>query len=156
MLTDRKRQLFLQAVNEKKAGMYRVALLILKSGADAEDACEDAIEAAFGHLDSIRDENALPSYLMKCTINACKRMYKKRRKEETQADFEALLPPVWDHSPVWMYLSGLDEKYSVPIAMRFSEEMTISEISEILRIPQGTASTRIARGLKIIKKQMEG
>ena len=155
MPTEKRLTLFIQSVNARKASMYRVALVILKSRADAEDACEEAIESAFRHLDSIRSESALPSYLMRCTINACHAILKKRKKEEPHEDFEAILPPSVEESPVWAYLIGLDEKYGIPIAMRFSENMTISEISDVLRLPQGTVSTRISRGLRLLKNQME-
>ncbi|MBR3929432.1 MAG: sigma-70 family RNA polymerase sigma factor [Clostridia bacterium] len=155
MSTENRKRLFVKAVHAKKAGMYRVALVILKSSADAEDACADAIEITLRHLDSIRDDGAINAYLMRCTVNACHAILKKRRKEVPQEDFEAILPPVFMDSPVWMYLSGLDEKYSVPIAMKFSENMTTKEIAEILRLTQGTVSTRISRGLKLLKDQME-
>jgi len=155
MLSEKRKRLFIQAVNAKKASMYRVALLILKSGADAEDACEDAVEITFRHLDSVRDDGAISAYLMRCTVNACHKILKKKKREETHEEFEHLLPPVLTDSPVWTYLCGLDEKYGVPIAMRFSENMTIPEIAQALKLPQGTVSTRISRGLKLLKKQME-
>lgn len=155
MLSEKRKRLFIQAVSAKKASMYRVALLILKSSHDAEDACEDAVEITFRHLDSVRDDGAIPAYLMRCTVNACHAISKKRKKEISHEDFEAILPPVFDESPIWAYLIGLDEKYSVPIAMRFSEDMPIAQIAQALTLPQGTVSTRISRGLKLLKNQME-
>ena len=155
MPTEAKKHLFVQAVRDRERSMYRVALVMLRRSADAEDAVAAGIEKAYRRLDSIRDERALPSYLMRCTINACHDVLRRRKRENSVEDIEPYVQAAYPEIPIWTYLMGLEEKYSVPLALRYGEDMTIAEIASTLRIPQGTVSTRISRGLKMLRSQIE-
>ena len=155
MPTEAKRNLFVQAVHDREKSMYRVALVMLKRSADAEDAVATSIEKAYQRLDSIRDDKALPTYLMRCTINACHDVLRRRKRENSVEDVEPFAQAAYPEIPIWTYLTGLDEKYSIPLTLRYGEDMTIAEIASTLRIPQGTVSTRISRGLKMLRSQIE-
>ena len=155
MLTERRKDFFVQTVREREKALYRVAFVMLRRSADAEDAVAEGIESAYRRLDALRDERALPAYLMRCVINACHSMLRRRKREDAIEVCEAYMPACHPELPVWTYLMGLDEKYRVPLAMRYGEEMSIQEIANALRLPKGTVSTRIARGLKMLRSQME-
>ena len=155
MPTEKSKLLFVETVREREKSLYRVAYVMLRRTADAEDAVMEGIEAAYRHLDHLRNDAALPAYLMRCTVNACHNIL-RRRKKETVADIcEVYKPTYCPEMPVWTYLLGLDEKYRLPIAMRYGEDMSIAEIARALRLPQGTVSSRISRGLKMLRNQME-
>ena len=146
---------FIKTVEDKKHSLFRVAQLMLRRTADAEDAVSDAVEATWRHLDSVRSDDALPAYLMRSTINACHANLRKRKRETATDDPEPFLPPVHPETPVWMYLSGLKEKYRLPLMLRFSENMADEEIAAVLHLPRGTVSSHISRGLKILREQIE-
>lgn len=155
MPTEARKHLFVQTVRDRERSMYRVALVMLRRSADAEDAVASGIEAAYRRLDFVRDDKALPSYLMRCTINACHDVLRRRKRENAVEDVEPYAPALYPDTPIWTYLMGLEEKYSVPIALRYGEDMSIAEIASTLRIPQGTVSSRISRGLKMLRSQIE-
>jgi len=52
-------------------------------------------------------------------------------------------------------LSDLDQKYKDVIVLRFLEGKSYTEISDILKIPEGTVATMINRGKKELKKLLE-
>ena len=155
MPAESRKDLFIQTVREREKALYRVAFVMLRRSADAEDAVAEGIESAYRRLDAIRDEAALPAYLMRCTVNACHSALRRRKREVVMEICEAYMPANHPELPVWTYLMGLDEKYRLPLAMRYGEEMSIQEIANALRLPQGTVSTRIARGLKLLRNQIE-
>ena len=156
MPTEKRNARFIKTVQEKRAGMYRTALVLLSRSQDAEDAVSGAVENVYRNLDSIRNEDALGAYLMRAVINVCKDMLKKRRRELPVDDFAPYDKGEEDASPVWQYLTGLEQKYALVLVLKFSENMTAKEIAHVLGIPEGTVSTRISRGLTLLKKQMEG
>lgn len=92
---------------------------------------------------------------MRCTINACHDVLRRRKREHSVEDVEPYVQAVHPEIPIWTYLMGLDEKYSVPIALRYGEDLSVAEIAGTLRIPQGTVSSRISRGLKMLRCQIE-
>ena len=51
-------------------------------------------------------------------------------------------------------MSDLEEKYRLPLLLKFDEEMQEKEIAAILHIPRGTVSSRICRGLELLRKEM--
>lgn len=154
MQRDERDEWFTKMVQQNKHAMYRIAWGMVRSAAQAEDAVSDAVETAWRKLSGIRDPNALPAYLLRCTINACHAILRRRKREFTAPDLPEATAPLTG-TPVWMYLSGLDEKYRLPLLMRFGERMAVEEIAHILRLPRGTVSSRIARGLKMLKTQIE-
>ena len=155
MPTEERRALFAETVREREKALYRVALVMLRHGADAEDAVADAVEAAWRHIDRLRDDRALPAYLMTCTVNACKNALRRRKREQPVDDLELYAGTAESPLPVWAYLMGLPEKYRLPLALRYGEEMSVEEIARALRLPRGTVSTRLSRGLKKLREQIE-
>ena len=155
MPTEKKKELFARTVREREKALYRVAFVMLRNTADAEDAVAEGAEAAYRRLDYLRDERALPAYLMRCTVNACHNVLRRKKREVVVEACEIYMPATYPELPVWTYLMGLEQKYRVPIAMRYGEDMSIQEIAQALRIPQGTVSTRISRGLKLLRSQLE-
>ena len=155
MTTEERNAWFVEAVRGREKAMYRVALLTLRRGADAEDAVAEAIEAAWRHLDRLREKDALPAYLMTCAVNASRKALRRQRREQPVEDLTPYAPPAHADLPVWAYLMGLPEKYRLPLALRYGEDMPVEEIARVLRLPRGTVSTHIARGLKLLRTQME-
>jgi len=107
--SDTRRDSFLKAVEARKHSMYRVALMMLRHPADAEDAVSDAVEITWRRLHSIRDLEALPAYLMRSTINACHAVLRKRRRETAMDALEQYLPPVQEETPVCLDVPGQPE-----------------------------------------------
>ena len=155
MPSEERKAWFAQTVEDKKRTLYRVALLMLKSSADAQDAVSEAVEATFRRLDRLRHDQALPSYLVRSTINASHAVLRRRKREAATDQPEVHLSPHTPETPVWMYLSGIKEKYRLPLMLRFSENMTEAEIASLLRLPRGTVSSHISRGLKILREEMK-
>lgn len=154
MNRDERERRFVQAVRERRSGMYRVALSMLRSQQDAEDAASAAMEAAWKQLDRIADMDALPAYLMRCTVNACRRVLRHKRRVTPIEDMAPLMPKSVDPIGVWEYLDSLPEKYRLPLILRYAEDMGVSEVARALRMTRSGASSRIQRGLRILKKQL--
>ena len=110
---DDRTSVFVDAVQATRERMYRVARMMLRTDADAEDAVSTATMIAWKQLPRLRNLDALPAYLTRCTVNAA-RAALRRRKRETLMD-AAHLPERPAQSgkdtPVWMYLQRLPEKY---------------------------------------------
>lgn len=52
-------------------------------------------------------------------------------------------------------VASLPEKYRIPIYMYYSANMQISEISEILGLPDGTVKSRMRKAKKVLKEELE-
>ena len=51
----RRDERFVEAIRQNRAGMFRVARMMLRSDSDAEEAVADATESAYAHLHTLRN-----------------------------------------------------------------------------------------------------
>ena len=154
-MSGKSERLFVETVREKRGAMWRVAFHILRSEADAEDAVSSAVEATWKRLDRLRDAGALPAYLMRSTVNAARDELRRRRHTAPLEPLEDRLEAPKAERGIADYVSGLAEKFRLPLLLKFDEELQEKEIARILRIPRGTVSSRISRGLEILRKEMQ-
>ena len=148
-------QLFIDTVRERRQAMWRVAWSILRAAADAEDAVSSAVESTWKHLPRIRTKEALPGYLMRSVINAAHDELRRRKRNVSVEPLENVLEAPEEDRGIADYVAQMDEKYRLPILLKFDEGMQEKEIAAALRIPRGTVSSRIARGLEMIRKDMK-
>ncbi len=52
-------------------------------------------------------------------------------------------------------IQRLPEKYRAAIVLKYVDELSLKEISEILHLPIGTVKTRIHRGRDALRKSMQ-
>ena len=138
--------------------VYRLALSILDESTEAEEATQDALLAALRSLDSFRGASSFKTWLYAITVNICRTrlQYLKRRENLTNALGGILRThnshplSVEEHairgesdSALWRAIHRMDEKHRIPIVLRYYHELSITEISEILRIPEGTVHSRL-------------
>ena len=156
MTDNGRKELFVRTVREHSHSMYCVAMSMLHSPADAEDAVSEAVETAWRHLWTLRDPEALPAYLTRCTVNACHAALRRRKRETVTEDMEPYCAPAEDETPLWEYIGQLPEKFRTPLVLKYGENMTVEEIAAALGILRGTASSRLTRGLQLLREQMKG
>ncbi len=146
---------FIDAVRQNRDRLYRVAVSIVSSREDAEDAVSAATEQSWKYLPRIQDPDRLPVYLMRCTVNAARGILRKRKKTEPIDDYANILAAPHPGTPVRDYVSGLKEKYRLPLILKFQENMREEDIAAVLQLPRGTVSTHITRALKMLRIETE-
>lgn len=52
-------------------------------------------------------------------------------------------------------VNGLPEKYRLPVLLFYMEELKLSEISQVLKLPEGTVKSRLFKAKKLLKKELE-
>ena len=50
----------------------------------------------------------------------------------------------------------LPEKYRLPIQLFYAADMSVQEISDIMRIPEGTVKSRMSKARSLLKKRIGG
>jgi len=154
-MDEQMKRRFTETAQEKRALMYRVAYGITRSEADAEDAVSAAVEATWKRMERLRDPEALPIYLMKSTVNAARGILRKRKHTVPLETVENTLAADRQDAGIADMVAGLKEKYRLPLLLKYGEDLPEKEIAQLLRIPRGTVSSRIARGLALLRIEMK-
>ena len=140
-------QAFLDAVRRDQAMLYRVAYTLLHNGEDCNDALQDAVVNAWRRLHTLRDEKAFRAWMTRIMVNCAKDMLRRRRLETVELTETIAAPPVAD--PVLSdALARLKEGLRLPITLYYMEGLSVAEIAQAMRLPQGTVKNRLARGRK--------
>ena len=149
--------------------VYRFALRLTGSPADAEDLVQETFLRAYRSWDHYTPGTRAKSWLFTICRNAFlrQRQQDSRRGEVIQqasTPDEPLFMPAYQDDPEGTFFSGLvdqtilDHIDRIPpefrevIRLSDLEGMTYAEIAEVLDVPLGTVKSRLFRGRKLLQK----
>jgi RNA polymerase sigma-70 factor (ECF subfamily) len=143
---DAVRRLLLARVD----GAYRLATFILRDPLTAEDAVQEAALLAWDRRRTLRDSQSADGWFTRILVNVCRDELRRRarRPQLVALDPEAgpaTEPPADhpDHPDLSTALGRLSADEQTLLALRFGRELTVPEIAEHLRVPEGTVKSRL-------------
>ena len=140
---------FVTLVESLTNKLYRICRTILRSDADCQDAVQNAILQAWLHIQDLREEDLFDRWLIRITINECKKLCRKNRPCEPLNENTAAAR---ENDRAWEIIHALDEKYRIPVELFYVEQYKTREIAQILRIPEGTVKRRLHTARKLLKE----
>lgn len=125
MIVEEKRwrdERFIEAIRQNRAGMFRVARMMLRSDSDAEEAVADATACAYAHIHTLRSWEAVRPWLMRITVNTCHKVLRRRKRELPSDDAALFDRPIAPREAenIWALVERLDALYSVPLVMAYA------------------------------------
>lgn len=148
---------FAWLVEAYQGSVYRLALRMGLSPADAEEASQNAFLAAWRGLPSFRGEAKFSTWLYRLASNAAVDVLRREKKYENQWDIEDLQRPDAAPSPqeqlerqdtqqaVRAAMAALSAEFRQVLVLRYLQEMSYQEIAQALALPEGTVKSRINR-----------
>jgi RNA polymerase sigma-70 factor, ECF subfamily len=153
--------------------LYRRAYRILGNAADAEDAVQDALLAAYTHLNQFRGQAQISTWLTTIVLN-CARMQLRRPRHfqvslgESSGEPLSVSERLADHRPnpedesikseLRDRLSHFHRQLSPTLRRTFQlrdiDGLSTAETARILGVPIGTVKARSARARKRLKHLM--
>lgn len=156
---------------------HRRAYRLLGNAADAEDAVQDALLAAYTHLDQFKGQAQLSTWLSAIVQN-CARMQLRKRLRHIHVPLDEPIGEGQEHA-VWERLADQgpspeeecrDSELSRCLArfqhqlsptqlrafrLREIQGLSIRETAQILGVPQGTVKAQSARARKKLRELMQ-
>jgi RNA polymerase sigma-70 factor (ECF subfamily) len=169
-------QVFEKILSTGLPSLYRNAHRLLGNSADAEDAVQDALLAAYTHLDQFKGQAQMSSWLTAILLNSARMQLRLRRRhihvplDEPIGEVEtsSLSEQLADHrlnpeeeckdSELSARLTHFHTQLSPTLRRTFQlrdiDGLSIQESARILGIPSGTVKTRSARARQQLKDLM--
>lgn len=153
--------------------IYSFCRQLTKSRQEADDLYQDTFLKIVEIRERLHFESNPKSYLLSVSVNLWrnrKRKFAWRQRitgPEVSIDDTILEIPSGEKTVEEQMISKeekelvqravgeLPEKYRLPVILFYMEEMKISEISDILGIPQGTVKSRLYKAKKTLEKELE-
>ena len=141
----------IQYILENQDRFYRVAYSYTRHQEDALDAVQSAVCKALEAHENIKNADAIRTWFYKILING-----KVVLTADTVAQEEAYYEKGYEQGgDIEQELEKLEMDIQVIIKLRFFEEMSLKEISGITGFNLNTVKTKLYRGLKLLKENIQ-
>lgn len=143
---------FEKLINKYKEYIYKTAFLYVKNEHDALDVYQETIYKAYINISSLRNSNFFKTWITKILINNVNikyRHYNKFQDEEVE-DYigEISYSNIEEHMDLYDAIDSLDEKYKTPIILQYFQDLTTSQIADIMECNENTVKSYIRRAKK--------
>jgi RNA polymerase sigma-70 factor, ECF subfamily len=157
--------------------LYRLARAMLRDGAEAEDALQDAYLAAFRSLGSFRGEASLGTWMSRLVANQCLARLRRQARRDNIVPIVSLAAPGEEGDPVSPTREGpetpdgalgraqlravlerkvddLPEAFRTVFVLRGVEELSVEETAQCLGIPEATVRSRYFRARGLLREAL--
>lgn len=141
---------------------FRLARLILRSDADAEDVIQDAVVSAWRHWRDLRERDRFDAWFGRIVVNRC------RDRLRTSGRSLQLEATGWQGFANGSELDGLEHRLDlsrafetlnadqrITVVLRYWRDLTVDEIARRTGVPAGTVKSRLHSALGRMRSSLE-
>jgi RNA polymerase sigma-70 factor (ECF subfamily) len=146
---------FLWAYEEFRKTVYSVIYSYVRNTDDASELSQDTFIKLYTYDGDFFSEEHMKAWLIRVAINNCNNHFRNQKHISASPipdDLPSDEEPEFDE--IICEVMKLPEKYRIPIHLFYYEEYSISEIANILELPEATVKTRLKRGRDKLKKTL--
>lgn len=145
---------FAELIEQYKLPIYKTAKSILKDEDDVCDAIQDTALSIYRNIKNLKNEKHFKTWVIRITINKCYDILTKHKLNnekilkaqtnllEMHTDFDN---NVILQTDLQKAIDLLEEDLKVVTVLYYYNDLSISEIADILNIPKGTVKSRVFR-----------
>lgn len=172
---DGDREAFLGFIERYERLVKHVVFRMVTDEQDREELCQDVFVRAYRYLDGFRFESKLSTWLARIARNTCLNHLEKKEiplyadeapsTDDDPPDARVALNRIEDPDRnvaetatdreqrefVREGIKALPEHYRTALTLYHLEEMSVSQISEVMDNPEGTVKSHLYRGRKKLK-----
>ena len=146
---------FCEAVESCKTGMYTLAYGILRNDEDTGDVLQDAILKAYRHYDQLQDSAKFKSWMLSIVHNtAVEYLRKEKRTVNIDSIGEIKVsgagPDTDTKITVWQAVQSLRQPYRTAIVLFYYDSLCVEEIADIVRNSPAAVRQQLSRGRKML------
>lgn len=126
--------------------LYRIAWTQLRQAADREDAVQETIRRAWEKRERLREARYMQTWVIRILLNVCDTIRRRAGRLIPSEELPQKADTPVSETPLLDALMSLEEKYRLPLQLRYVEGYSVAEVAQMLRLPQGTVKSRLSRG----------
>jgi len=165
---------YAELLSRYKKPVYALTWRMVSNEEDARDLAQEVFIKAFSSLPSFDTGRSFLNWVLKIASNLCIDHYRRSRlktvsldREMEDGDGRKIQLPGSAKGPeenaeadqtaraLERAIAKLAPKYRIVILLRYRNELSYEEISQVLELPTGTVKARIHRGHKALREILE-
>jgi RNA polymerase sigma-70 factor (ECF subfamily) len=153
---------FAEVLRANQSMVFSLAYHFLRDRGAAEEVAQDVFLRLHRKLDHLEDARHVTFWLRKVTSHRCIDYVRKRGSQCTIALADTAEPSVDDqhgdpllNRRLRQLVATLAEKPRMVMVLRYQEDLTPEEISEVLEMPVRTVKSHLHRSLGILRDKIE-
>lgn len=160
------KQAYAHIINKYKNQLYATILRMTKNPQDAQDLVQDAFIKVYHQLDKYDGKGSFSSWIYRVTINHCMDEFRKKsyKMKKVELHEESAINP---KSPEVIFfkkeknrqlerlISTLPEDERMIILLRYVNELSYQEISELVQIPLSQVRNKLHRAKKKMRETVK-
>ena len=150
--------------------VFKLALSIVNDATEAHEITQETFIAALKSLHSYQEKRSLRAWLYTIGLNLSRSHLRKRQlvqrlkttltnifqvDVQKQSSPEEVVIQNEKETLIWEALNKLDERHRMVVVLRYFHDLSITEISEILSINEGTVHSRLHSARQRLKNALE-
>ena len=160
------KQAYEHIINKYKNPLYATILRMTKNPQDAQDLVQEAFIKVYHQLSKYEAKGSFSSWIYRVAINHCMDEFRKKRYQMKQVEFNET-DLVNLHHPEIIFLkkeksrqlerliATLPETERMIILLRYVNELSYSEISELVELPLATVRNKLHRAKKKMRSTIK-
>lgn len=147
---------YFERVEKLRNQLYRIAYPYFNSESMAVDAVDEAVYKGYLKRFQIRQEQFFETWMTRIVLNICNSKYQKYKRQVGIEEIkESASAEELDSYSLKEAMQKLPEKYRQIVILKFFSGYGITEIAQLLKLPQGTVATRLRKALQLLKLELE-
>ncbi|MEK4023186.1 sigma-70 family RNA polymerase sigma factor [Mammaliicoccus sciuri] len=153
------KQAYAHIINKYKNPLYATILRMTRNPQDAQDFVQDAFLKVYHQLGKYKETGSFSSWLYRVAINHCMDEFRKKRYHSTQVELgeeqvidsnhpEVVFLKKEKHRQLERLLATLPEDERLIMLLRYANELSYDEISELTDVPLSTVRNKLHRAKK--------
>ena len=144
--------------------MTRLAYLLTRDMASAEDLAQEAFIKATGRYRNLRSRDAFDAYLRRTVVNHCMSHHRREKVARTYAERERVrltgrapaseMPDVETKDEIRTALADLPARQRAAIVLRFYADLTEAQIGDSLGCSEGAARALVFRAMETLRSRI--
>lgn len=140
-----------QVVEKYFDTVYRLALSQTRDKYKADDVLQEVFLRYIRSNKSFDSEEHIKAWLIRVTINCCKSVFTSPWFKKTVPLSEDLVFEAPEQEDVYFAVAKLPQKYRAVIHLFYFEDLSVKQISDILKIKESTVKSQLRRGREMLK-----
>lgn len=157
-MRQKSKEVLIEYIKENQDKLYKIAYVYTKNQEMALDVVQEAITKALENIGKLRNEEFVKTWFYRILINESLKAIKNKVYEcelSENTKYSSHEETLVQNLDIYSSIEKLNEKIKTVIFLRYFENLKLEEIAKITNTNISTVKSRLYKGIKEIRKEIE-